>query len=389
MLQSPIWLCGLTICCSVALALTGLAQDAEPRTWTIGGKEVEASFKAIENGNLTFLDAAGNEIFATFGDLPLEEKRAVVKASGWGHVWTDATGKHHTVAQIKVFAKNMVLLEKLDGSEVSVGIERLSAEDRAYIDEWNQAKLSREKERAAAKIEFDAAWDTLYQADKEHLAALHRANEAITASARAMVDSRIAKINGQPLDPQNEPLADQALEAAEKEVERTRIKYAEARRRFEIASDRYSDLLKADEGDDDEGESDSRVKIAEAKDHRKSAKQPMDDVHIYREAPSPLRWYEGGTLKDVSAVLWQDANAGDKLATCGFFVYQKWTDGKLKQSISTGISSVDELKPFAAELVDVLDAEYKLESLRDRLRLESELVRNGMDKAIESLGWLR
>jgi hypothetical protein len=74
------------------------------------------------------------------------------------------------------------------------------------------------------------------------------------------------------------------------------------------------------------------------------------------------KWYEGGTLHKKSALEWQSASSDDKLATCGDFVTALWKKGGLKPSITSKISAVDDVRPFALELVACLDAAFKPDS---------------------------
>lgn len=87
---------------------------------------------------------------------------------------------------------------------------------------------------------------------------------------------------------------------------------------------------------------------------------------LYRPSRAPSSasrfgrsWYQGGTLHSKSALEWQTAWAADKLATCADFVTKMWTNGNLKPSIANNISTVDDVRPYAEELVDFLDAAFK------------------------------
>jgi len=71
------------------------------------------------------------------------------------------------------------------------------------------------------------------------------------------------------------------------------------------------------------------------------------------------KWYQGGTLHDKSALEWQTASRANKLATCADFVTAMWQNGNLKPSIANNISTVDDVQPYAQELVDFLDAAFK------------------------------
>src|SRR5262245_33789618 len=76
-------------------------------------------------------------------------------------------------------------------------------------------------------------------------------------------------------------------------------------------------------------------------------------------SPTGKKWYEGGTLHKKGALDWQVADYNDKLATCDDIVATAWQQKKLKPKIQEAISSVDDMKPFAQELVTCLDAATK------------------------------
>lgn len=71
------------------------------------------------------------------------------------------------------------------------------------------------------------------------------------------------------------------------------------------------------------------------------------------------KWYEGGTLHKKSGLEWQTASRENKLATCADFVATMWQKGNLKPSVANRISTVDDVRPYALELVDFLDAAFK------------------------------
>jgi len=73
------------------------------------------------------------------------------------------------------------------------------------------------------------------------------------------------------------------------------------------------------------------------------------------------QWYQGGTLHNQSAIDWQRGSAEDKLATCGDFVTKMWKNGDLKSEISDNLSTVDDVRPYAQELVNFLDTAFRLD----------------------------
>ncbi len=67
------------------------------------------------------------------------------------------------------------------------------------------------------------------------------------------------------------------------------------------------------------------------------------------------KWYEGGTLHKKSALDWQGSNQPDKLATCSDFVAGMWQNEKFVPRIQNSIDTVDDMKPYAQELVEYID----------------------------------
>jgi hypothetical protein len=78
-----------------------------------------------------------------------------------------------------------------------------------------------------------------------------------------------------------------------------------------------------------------------------------------REERAVREWYKGGTLHNKSALEWQLASSPDKLATCADFVTKMWNNGDLKPSLENRLSTVDNVRPYAQELVECLDAAFK------------------------------
>ena len=66
-------------------------------------------------------------------------------------------------------------------------------------------------------------------------------------------------------------------------------------------------------------------------------------------------WYDGGTLTDASVGAWRKADYANKLATCGNFLASLW----MNKQLTIKIASMDELKYYANELVDFIDAAVK------------------------------
>ena len=103
------------------------------------------------------------------------------------------------------------------------------------------------------------------------------------------------------------------------------------------------------------------------------------------------KWYEGGTLHSKSALDWQTASREDKLATCADFVTKMWQDGNLKPAIANNLSTVDDVRPHAQELVDFLDAAFKLDPdpEQNRKLFTNQTVSGTAAIGMVTMGWTK
>lgn len=126
---------------------------------------------------------------------------------------------------------------------------------------------------------------------------------------------------------------------------------------------------------------------------RKSSSTPRGSRQSGRDSSSThaREWYEGGTLHQKSGLEWQTASYGDKLATCGDLVTKMWQDGNLKSSIAAGISSVDDVRPLAQELVTFLDNSFKgdPDPEQNRVLLTNQTVAETAAIGMVMMGWTK
>jgi len=78
-------------------------------------------------------------------------------------------------------------------------------------------------------------------------------------------------------------------------------------------------------------------------------------------------WYKGGNLHNKTALDWQKASYSNKLATCADFITKAVTSGMIKESLRTKLDTtkekyIQELRPYAEELVDFIDATTEKEN---------------------------
>ncbi|RUR27716.1 hypothetical protein [Vreelandella nanhaiensis] len=70
-------------------------------------------------------------------------------------------------------------------------------------------------------------------------------------------------------------------------------------------------------------------------------------------------WYEGGTLHEASALEWQQATDGNKLATAGDLFAVLMQNGYITSSITSQIKGVSDLRRFSQELANQLDDAFQ------------------------------
>lgn len=104
-----------------------------------------------------------------------------------------------------------------------------------------------------------------------------------------------------------------------------------------------------------------------------------------------VKWYSGGTLHNKSALDWQSASSRDKLATCADLVTALWQSGKLKESITDKFTTVDDVRPYAQELVDFLDAAFKPEPNPEQNRkvFVNQTVSSHAIIGVVTMGWTK
>jgi hypothetical protein len=106
---------------------------------------------------------------------------------------------------------------------------------------------------------------------------------------------------------------------------------------------------------------------------------------------APPKWYVGGTLHKKSALEWQTASGADKLATCADVVTFMWQEGKLKPAIANRLSTVDDVRPYAQELVDGLDAAFKPDPdpEQNRKMFTNQTVSSTAALLMVTMGWTK
>lgn len=86
-----------------------------------------------------------------------------------------------------------------------------------------------------------------------------------------------------------------------------------------------------------------------------------DNVQV-SSAQSQPKWYENGGLHDKGALDWQQAPYSQKLASAADIYAHFYQNDLLSPAISSTISDVDDLKPYAENLVASLDETFEPKS---------------------------
>lgn len=84
-------------------------------------------------------------------------------------------------------------------------------------------------------------------------------------------------------------------------------------------------------------------------------------ILIFAGVCSAGEWYEGGTLTDKGALIWQEAPLSNKIASSADFVAAMYQKQLLNTSISSKIKSVNDLAPYAIQLATCVDSATKKE----------------------------
>ncbi|PKG62761.1 MULTISPECIES: hypothetical protein [Pseudoalteromonas] len=102
-------------------------------------------------------------------------------------------------------------------------------------------------------------------------------------------------------------------------------------------------------------------------------------------------WYEGGTLHSENAVAWQQATYKNKLATCADLIAAMYQKEMLSAKLQNQISSVQDIKPLAQELVLELDAAFKpAESIdKNKQIYTNQSIKEAIVMLLTMKGWFK
>ncbi|AKP32133.1 hypothetical protein [Yersinia aleksiciae] len=101
-------------------------------------------------------------------------------------------------------------------------------------------------------------------------------------------------------------------------------------------------------------------------------------------------WYEGGDLHDANALIWQNADQNNKIATCSDFLVSFLSKGLLKADIKKNIRSIDDLKPYAVELVNQLDLAFERDPnpAKNKIMFANQEISSSAVMLMMMMGWV-
>ncbi len=137
-------------------------QDTGIRTWQLAdNRTIEASFKSFAAGQVILRKSDGSESSVPFADLAPDDQKEVMRTTGWGRVWEDDTGRHHTIADLLRVEADSVILEKTNGNRITVKFDRLSKIDRQYAESRRNISAEHLPESFSAKVVGISDGDTI------------------------------------------------------------------------------------------------------------------------------------------------------------------------------------------------------------------------------------
>ena len=135
------------------LASLAFTQDTDFREWMLPNfSKLEAKVESINTGEVHLIDRAGQSHALPFRELTPEDQLEVMRQTGWGRVWQDNTGKFKFIGDLVSVGDKSVLLENVDGEQITVDFERLSKTDQQYAKDRKQTTEDSLPETFSAKV---------------------------------------------------------------------------------------------------------------------------------------------------------------------------------------------------------------------------------------------
>ena len=98
----------------------------------IEGKDF--AFQSLEAGTVNLTGEDEEERTIPLSEIAHEDQKLIMERTGWGRVWEDKSGKHHTVADLVEVVEDAIVLEKVDGKRIVIALDKLSKRDRKYAE---------------------------------------------------------------------------------------------------------------------------------------------------------------------------------------------------------------------------------------------------------------
>ncbi len=102
-------------------------------------------------------------------------------------------------------------------------------------------------------------------------------------------------------------------------------------------------------------------------------------------------WYDGGTLTDKGALIWQEASLANKIASSSDLVAAMYQKHLLNASITSDIKDVNDLAPYAIQLAVCVDGATKKEANpKDNRKMYTNQTVSGMAAiCVMMMGWAK
>ncbi|QJR81328.1 hypothetical protein CA267_011350 [Alteromonas pelagimontana] len=101
-------------------------------------------------------------------------------------------------------------------------------------------------------------------------------------------------------------------------------------------------------------------------------------------------WFAHGSLHSETALAWQKASYQSKRATCADYLQAMIQKNMLKAQPFNTLQSIDELKPYAETLVQVLDKQLAVNGdlQQNEEKFSDVKIATQIEEAARKLGWL-
>lgn len=112
-------------------------------------------------------------------------------------------------------------------------------------------------------------------------------------------------------------------------------------------------------------------------------------VLVFAGACSAGEWYEGGTLTDKGALEWQKATLANKIASSADFVAAMYQKHLFNTTVTSKISNINDLAPYAINLAICLDGatKKKVDPEKNKMIYTNQTISGMAAICVMMMGW--